>query len=96
MGNFELLVRCLPIVREQVCALIECASKLSIVRTGDLELISPVPGSIPPDDLPEVEEALALVRDIEAVVGKKWIGPQWFDDMVFYGVGGRPQQGGAS
>lgn len=92
---FELIVRCLPVIREAAQGLIESVSHLRVVETATLELVAPIPGSIPAEYLSEAEEALALVRDVEAVTGKHFIGPQWFDDMVLCGVGGRPQQGGA-
>lgn len=95
MGNYELLLRALPFIREHVCSMVECASQLHIVRAGDLELIQPLPDSIPAEDLPEIEEALALIRDIEAVTGRRFAGPEWFDLMVSHGAGGQPLKGGA-
>lgn len=87
MSNVELLMRALLILREDVQSLIECCSTLR--QTGEDEF-EPAPGTLDPDSIDDVAQRLQLVRDIEAVTGKRSIGPIWLDDMIFYGSNGRP------
>jgi hypothetical protein len=87
MSEFDtLLQRAMPILRNDARSLIECCFTLQVTGTDFV----PVAGTCEPDDVADIEERLQLIRDIERAIGKKWIGPQWFDEMIFYGLAGRP------
>lgn len=87
MSAIDLLSRVLPILREEARSLIECCSTLRQEADGEYE---PLPGTCDPDATVDIVSRLKLIRDIEVVVGKKFFGPQWLDDMIFYGIDGRP------
>ena len=76
----ELLEESLEYLREQLQGDVEC---LCILRHVDGDIV-PEPASIDPDDAPEVERLLDLVRRIEGAVGRpaEHANPQWLDDLI--------------